>query len=191
MASTRRGRKSKQTPQRRNGSRTTKQLRAPTSADDLFQRTEVFQDTWERVLELVASMRQRGASFPQALAESGLMRETALRLAGPALRRLPNGRYVTRSRDSLLRVLVVPTPQGLTEVPLRSSTAASTIGEYLNALHVYLAKGDATALAEFQGLRVADADGVSIALVTDVARLDELASAGVLSFESIYARGGR
>ena len=176
---------------RRQSTRGSKQLRAPLSADDLFDRPEEFQETWEKVLELVASMRSRGASFQEALDESGLTRETALRLGGSALRQLANGRYVTRSRDSLLRVLVVPTPRGLTELPLRNSVDASTVGEYLNALHTYLAKGDATALDEFEGTRIVGADGAVITLVTDRAILDELASAGVLSFESIYARGAR
>lgn len=168
-----------------------RRLRAPISADDLFDRSEEFQDTWERVLDLITSMRNRGISFQQGLDESGLTRETVLRLGGSALRQLANGRYVVRSRDSLLRVLVVPTSRGLTELPLRSSVDASMVGEYLNALHTYLSKGDATALDEFEGTQITGADGTVIALVTDRDVLDELASAGVLSFESIYARGGR
>jgi hypothetical protein len=114
-----------------------------------------------------------------------------LRLGGSALRRLANGRYVARSRDSLLRVLVIPTPRGLAELPLRDSVDASTVAEYLNALHTYLANGDATALDEFKGSRIKGADGSVIVLLTDRTILDELASAGVLSFESIYARGGK
>jgi hypothetical protein len=135
-------------------------------------------------------MRADGASFEAALNESGLSRTTALRLVKSALRKMPNGRYVATRNDRLLRVLVVPSVDGLIEVVTRDSREASRVAAYLNAVHVYLAEGDADGLDAFRGVRVQGIDGASIELLTEPATLEWLGSAGVLSFESIYARGG-
>lgn len=43
-------------------------------------------------------------------------------------------------------------------------------------------------LAEFKGKYVVDAAGETIPLLSNLLELDELGSAGVLSFESLYMR---
>ena len=170
--------------------RATFTTRPPRTVNELFSATKTFQDEWERAVHLVSSMRAEGTSFEAALSESGLTRTSALRLVKSAVRKTPNGRYVATRSDRLLRVLVVPSVTGLIEVVTRDSRDASSIAEYLNAVHVYLATGDADGLEAFRGARVQGIDGASIELITDPATLDWLGSAGVLSFESIYARGG-
>jgi hypothetical protein len=48
--------------------------------------------------------------------------------------------------------------------------------------------GDYAALSEFKGKSIRDLAGIKIPLVTDREELARLGSAGVLSFESLYAR---
>lgn len=148
---------------------------------------ERVQDIHNRVAQAVAKMRD-GVSLQQAAREFGLNTETLVRLGGSALRKPPNGRYVARGTDRLFRILVLPTPRGLREIVLDDSRAASLVGKYWNAVHLYLATGDDSGLAEFVGEVVTDASGRRVPLLTNLDELDRLASAGVLSFESIYAR---
>jgi helix-turn-helix, Psq domain len=147
---------------------------------------ERVQDIHNRVAQAVAKIRE-GASLQQAAREFGLSTETLVRIGRSALRKLPNGRYVARGADRLFRVLVLPTTQGLREIILDDSRAASLVGRYWNAVHVYLATGDDSGLAEFVGEVVIDASRRPVQLLTNLNDLDRLASAGVLSFESIYA----
>jgi hypothetical protein len=148
---------------------------------------ERVRDIHNRVAQAVSRMGD-GASLQQAAREFSLSTETLVRIGRPALRKLPNGRYVARSADRLFRVLVLPTTQGLREIVLNDSRAASLVGKYWNAVHLYLATGDDSGLAKFVGEVVTDASGRPVQLLTNLNELDRLASAGVLSFESIYAR---
>jgi hypothetical protein len=90
--------------------------------------------------------------------------------------------------DRLLRILIVPTLAGLREVAVRDSRQASQLAEYWDAVQRYLQKGDESALRRFQGKHITDAHGEKFQLLTDREELDRLGSAGVLSFESLYAR---
>jgi hypothetical protein len=87
-----------------------------------------------------------------------------------------------------LRVLVIPTPKGLREIGTRDSRQASKAGKYSAAVQRYLQTGDDSALAQFRGKHIVDATGKRVQLLTDLDELDRLGSAGVLSFESLYAR---
>jgi len=71
---------------------------------------------------------------------------------------------------------------------VRGSKQVSLLAEYWNALHRYLQTGDASQLKTFQGKHIKDANGADVPLTTDQAVLNRLGSAGVLSFESLYAR---
>jgi hypothetical protein len=73
-------------------------------------------------------------------------------------------------------------------VAVRNSRDASLAGKYWNAVHTWVALGDASALAQFAGVQIVDAKGRRVLLLTDLRTLSRLAGAGVLSFESIYAR---
>ena len=113
---------------------------------------------------------------------------TVLRWADDTLRRQPNGRYSAKSTDRLVRELKVPTPTGPIEITIRGSREASRIANYWNALERYYRTGDASGLQRFRGLYVTDTRRQRIPFLTDLDVLNRLGSAGVVSFESIYAR---
>jgi hypothetical protein len=108
--------------------------------------------------------------------------------APSALRKLRNGRWVARPHDRLLRVLVIATRKGLREVGVRDSRQASLLGKYWTAVERYRDTGDASALKEFHGKYIIDTDGKRHRFLTDLRVLDHLGAAGVLSFETLYAR---
>jgi hypothetical protein len=158
------------------------------TVERFFAQPEWFQDLWSRVLEVISKMRVGGVSLSLAAREQSVDPRTVLRLASSALRRLPSGRYVAKARDRLLRVLVVVTNGGLREVGVRDSRIASLIGKHWAAVRLYLDTGDASGLRQFRGRFVSDGDGARFLLLTSLNELDHLASAGVLSFETVYAK---
>ncbi len=85
-------------------------------------------------------------------------------------------------------MLVLPTPQGLAEIVTRDSRSATIAGEYWNAVQIFLQTGDDTQLQGFRGQSIIDAEGKLVPLLTDLDELERLGAAGVLSFESLYAR---
>lgn len=85
-------------------------------------------------------------------------------------------------------MVIVPSDKGPVEVALLDSRQASILGKYWGAVHRYLAMGDASEIVKFNGKHITDADGKRLDLMTTLSELDRLGSAGVLSFESIYAR---
>jgi len=135
-------------------------------------------------------MRATGSSRRKAAQKYKISPTVVGRLTGRALRKQRNGQYVARKSDKLLRILVLPTSEGLREVATRDSREASKAAEYWNAVHRYLdpATGDASAIRQFDRKKITDANGKRVLLVTDLNELDRLGSAGVLSFESIYPR---
>jgi len=161
---------------------------APRTAADFYSRPKEFQEIWNRALHVVSRMRADGLSLAQASREYILKPRIVLNLVDKALRKASNGRYVARSRDRLLRILLIPTTNGLQEVALRDSRQATELAEYWDAVQRYLQKGDDSALRQFRGVRIKAADGQSVPLLTENEELDRLGNAGVLSFESLYAR---
>lgn len=141
-----------------------------------------------RVSQVVGLMRREHLSLAQAAKRVGISARVVVRESGTSLQRLPNGRYRARASDRLLRVVRIPTADGIRDASLRNSKDTSLIGEYWNAVHGYLAKGDTAGLDRFRGRHITAADGERIALLTDHDSLDRLGSAGVLSFESMYAK---
>lgn len=87
-----------------------------------------------------------------------------------------------------MRVLKIPTSGGTRDIAVRGSQQATLLAEYWNAVHWYLETGDSSRLTKFRGKSIKDANGAEIPLPTDRAELNRLGSAGVLSFESLYAR---
>ena len=135
-------------------------------------------------------MRAEGLSLRQASREYGIDARTVVRLGGTALRKASNGRYKAKASDRLLRVMIIPTREGTREVATRDSREASRIAEYSNAVQKYLQTGNDAALRKLRRKTVTDASGKRIRLITNLAELDRLGSAGVLSFESLYAKVG-
>ncbi len=163
-----------------------RKITRPRTSKQFYALPEVQQETWSRVTHVISKMRSEGASLTQASREFGLDPRIVRNRAGSALRKTKNGRYVARPSDKLLRVLVIPSPDGLTEVAVRGSETASRIAEYSAAVQKYLQTGDASRLKKFRRMKLLDEKGERIKLVTDLAELQKLGSAGVLSFESLY-----
>lgn len=162
--------------------------RAPRTARELFARPKQFQDLWNRVVNVVSKMRSEGVALRTASREHGLDPREVVPLAGSALRKRTNGRYVVRASDRLLRVLVIPTSDGLREIATRDSRQASLLANYWIAVEGYLTFDDSSALQEFKGKKIRNANGKKIPLLTDLTELSRLGSAGVLSFETVYAK---
>jgi hypothetical protein len=165
-----------------------KKLTRPRTSKQFFALPDAQQDTWERIVHVIAKMRSEGTSLTQASRDFDLDPRLVRSRAGSALRKAKSGRYVARPSDKLLRVLVIPSSEGLKEVVVRDSATASKIAEHSHAVQVYLRTGDSSRLKKFRRIKLLDEKGNRIKLVTDLAELQKLGSAGVLSFESLYAR---
>ncbi|MHB8218642.1 MAG: hypothetical protein ACYDDS_21425 [Candidatus Sulfotelmatobacter sp.] len=184
-------------PSRRKQRKTGKQRRSAGSdrnksarlrtVEEFFAMSEQDRDLWNNVGQAVTEVRT-GVSLRQAARKFGLDPRTVRRLAQPALRKLRNGRWAAKAHDRLLRVLVIPTRKGLSEIGVLDSRQASLLGKYWTAVERYRDTGDASALREFRGKYIVDAGKKRVPLLTNPRELDRLGSAGVLSFESLYAR---
>jgi len=173
---------------RRSSHRTNKKsFVEPQSMEEFFAMSETDQDLWKNVSQAVTEMRV-GASRRQAARKFGVDPRKLSQLARPALRKRRNGRWAAKTHDRLLRILPLPGRKGLIEVGTRDSRQASVIGKYWNAVNLYSDTGEASALREFRGKYIIDASGKRIRLLTNLAELDRLGSAGVLSFETPYAK---
>lgn len=162
---------------------------APRTAKQFFAKSKEAQGEWIDVTHVISKMRANRVSLTQAAIETGIDPHTVTRLGKSALRKRKNGTYIARRSDKLLRILTVPTADGLRETITRDSRQASQLGRYWSAVAKYLQTGDASKLEKFSRKRktVRDASGKKIRLLFDTSKLDELGSAGALSFESLYA----
>jgi len=133
-------------------------------------------------------MRAERVSLRKAARQFELDPRKVLKFAGSVLRKRKNGRYSAKPSDRLLRVLAVPTANGPREITTRDSKQASLLGQYWSAIQSYLQTGDDSELRKFKGQSVVAQSGETFPLITNLAELDRLASAGVFSFESLYAR---
>lgn len=160
------------------------------TARQYFSRSTEFQETWDDVVHAISRMRSKGMSLSRASEEIGIDPNVVIRLGRTALRKQPNGTYVPKKTDRLLRVLTVLTADGRQEIATRDSRQASQLGRYWDAVQRYLQMGDTSRLEKFQGKKITDASREQFLLLTDTEELNRLGKAGVLSFESLYARHG-
>ena len=173
--------------QRRTGTKKSA-LDVPKTIEEYRARSERFQDTWTRVTHVVTKMRADNVSLSEASREYGLNSRTVIRLGGSALRKRRNGQYVAKAADSRLRVLVILTDRGLGEIAIQDSREASQLAKYWDAVHKYLETGDSSAIRKIRRKYIKDANGRRVLLLKDLDELSRLGSAGVFSFESLYAR---
>jgi hypothetical protein len=186
------GMKRKQSRRRANKHRTPRRSKKnrfvePKSVEEFFAMSEDDQELWKNTEQGVTEVRG-GASARQAARKFNLDPRGFLQLARPALRKLRNGRWAAKTHDRLLRVLVIPTRKGLREIGTRDSRQASQLGKYWTAVDRYRDTGDGSALRGLKVKYIIDANGKRVRLLTDLGELDRLGSAGVLSFETLYAR---
>ena len=158
------------------------------SAAQYFAQPKRKRESLQKAAHVLSAMRTEGISLHAASREHSVSPRTVQRHAGAALRKTSRGTYMPRKSDRLLRVLVIPTPDGLAEIATMDSRAATTVAEYWNAVTKSLETGDDGELARFRGQSIIDAQGNAVPLLTDLDELERLGSAGVLSFQSLYAK---
>jgi hypothetical protein len=158
----------------------------PRNAEQYFSMPQRTQDVWDGVVNTLAKMRN-GLSLQQASREVGISSRTVLKLGHSALRKGSNGRYKATRSDTFLRLMRVPAPDGTREVLIKGSREARHLSGYWSALHVFLQTGNRFGLEAFRGKSINSVGG-PVSLPVDGAEIMRLASAQVLSFESIYGR---
>lgn len=175
---------------RRHGARPIRRQkdRRPQTAEQYFVQSKQAQDRWSRVTHVISKMRAEGASLREASREFGLDPRMVARLGKPALKKRANGRYTAKPTDNLLRVLVMPSSDGLREIAVRDSRQATLLAEYWVAVQRFLETGDAAALQRIRRKTITNSEGKRVRLIKDLAELERFGSAGVLSFESLYAK---
>jgi hypothetical protein len=187
----RKTRKKSRQKSRKPSARRTRRIypKRPTTARQYYSMSQKAQETWDSVAHVISRMRDR-VSLPKASKEFGIAPSVVVRLGRSALRKR-RGRYVATKTDHLLRVLTILGIKGKKEIATRDSRQASFAGGHWAAVQRYLQTGDDSALLRFKGKKVTDARGKRHLLLTDLQELNRQASAGVLSFESMYAGGSR
>ena len=133
-------------------------------------------------------MQSSEISLQKAARDIGINQKTVVKMAGSALRKRANGKYTVNKNERVLRVLVMPTPEGLKEIAVRGFEAASEIGKYDAAVQKYLRTGDDSKLKRFRRMKLKDASGNRIPFLTDTEELKRQGLAGQFSFESLYTR---
>jgi hypothetical protein len=131
-------------------------------------------------------MRTEGLSMKQAAKHNGTSTAAMKRYAGPALEKMPSGRYQAKPYDRLARRLHFLTPQGLISLDVRDSRSASKIALHWAAVARFLETGDERGLQPFQGKGVT-VDKRFYPFVTDPDLLERLGDEGQVSFEDLYA----
>jgi hypothetical protein len=162
--------------------------KAPRTTAQYDAKPEKFKATWDRVVAVISKLRSEKTSLQKVSKELGVSPRTVKRWAGSSLQKQSSGKWSAKKSDTLLRVLRIPTPDGVREIAVRGSRQATTLAEYSNAVQLYLQTGDASRLEKFNGKFIKDANGNPTPLITNRILLNRLGSAGVLSFESLYAR---
>jgi hypothetical protein len=158
------------------------QIRFPSRKTD--SRTS---ETRNRALAALGLMRREHLSLSEACRQEHIKPATFLHYVGSAVRQgKPGGRFRATAGDRFRRDLEIPTAQGRTVVSIHGSKSASRIANYLNAISEYLRTGNRTKLDSFKGQTV-KVDGKETELITDPAKLSELAEADELHFDQLYA----
>ena len=153
-------------------------------------RTERAREARERALAALALMRRKKLSLTAAVKAERTSPRTVKRYVRSALRQKgPGERSRPTPHDRIPRTLNVVTPEGTRPVTVRDSRTASRIAQYMNAVRTYSNTGDSSALARFRG-KSFQAAGVTYPFITDPAKLDQLADAGVLEIEGLYRAVG-
>jgi excisionase family DNA binding protein len=166
-------------------------FRPPTTIKQYLALSDRDQDIWDRIVQAPALLRSKGWPLPRVAHELSVPQELILRLARDAFRKLPNGRIVVKKRDRLLRLLAFPSDKGLMELFINDSREASRVGEFWNAVALYINKGDSSAIRLFDGEGVTDVTGQFHFFLTDLTELQRQGSFGTFRFESFYGRIAR
>jgi hypothetical protein len=93
-------------------------LGPPRTEAEYSAKPERFKDTWDRVLGVVSKMRREKVSPTQASHDAGISPRTVTRWGKTALQKQKNGKYVVKKSDSLLRLVMIPTPDGTRDIAI-------------------------------------------------------------------------
>lgn len=146
--------------------------------------------TRKRALRALSLMRRENLSLAQACRLEHIKPKTFLGHVGSAVSQdRPGGRYRAKQGDTFRRELRIPTALGEITVPVRGSKAAAKIARYQNAVGEYLRTGRVSKLNAFKGKTI-KVRGQRIDFVTDPTTLTDLANAGALQFDQLYAAIG-
>ena len=168
-----------------------KQIKIPKTVRQYFSQSPQSQQMWDSVVHVISKMRASRQTLSKAAKEFGIEPNLVIRLAGATLRKQSNGRYLVKKHDTLLRVVSALTTKGKLELAFKDSRQARLVGVHWAAVQRHLQRGDDSALLKFKGRKVIDASGKRHLLLTNLDELDRQASAGILSFESMYAGGAQ
>lgn len=161
----------------------------PRTEQELASKPNRFQDAYSKTKEVLRRMRtDRSLSVRKAAAEFDIDPRKVIRIGSSGLRRRKNGRLAVRPDDKLLRTVVIETSEGRRDITVRGFKQASLAGQHANAIRIRAFTGEAGAIKEFHGKHIIDASGNKVEFLTDLSQVDQLADAGVLSFESLYSR---
>src|SRR5690348_12081686 len=114
---------------RRNRGNKSLKIAPPKTADDFFALPEQVQNKYEKSLRVLAKMRTEGLSLKQSAKQAGIKPAMVRGIARRALKPRSNGSYAVTKTDSLLRVMMIPTREGMREISLRNSGQASTLAK--------------------------------------------------------------
>jgi hypothetical protein len=146
--------------------------------------------TRNRALHALRLMRSEHLSLAEACKRAHIKQSTFLRYVGDSVRHdRPGGRYRATPSDKHRRDLLLPTALGPAPIPIRGSKQATQVARYLNAVGVYLRKGDERQLKLFEGMKVGPR-GRQLELITDPETLSSLAEDGAFNLDQLYAAFG-
>ncbi|HEX5423904.1 MAG TPA: hypothetical protein VFW94_10170 [Candidatus Acidoferrales bacterium] len=146
-----------------------------------FPRTKREAQVLDKVLAAISLSRREGLDLRSAAKIEGTRLSTIRRYA-PSVLEKHKGKYRVKTFDRIPRSLNVVGPKGMQTLGVRSSRSASKISRYMNAVRNLIYKNDPSGLAQFRGKSVA-----GLRLITNVAKLRELADAGLLALDQLYA----
>lgn len=146
------------------------------------------EDAYRRALDAISlSRRDPKASLTKAARSSGTTVKTIRKYAEGAIEER-GGRFLAKPSDRLPRRMRMLTPRGEVVVKTTSSRTASRIADANNALRLYVATGEPSALKPFEGKSVRSG-GQVYEFATDRRTIDRHIRAGAVHFVDIYARG--
>lgn len=162
--------------------------RIPLSKRNYNALTGKQQDERERSLEVRRKLL-KGSDPNDAAADARIDLEMVIRNLGNIITTARNGGLTVRKNDNISRGMIIYTDGHPEAIVVGDSEQASTIGQYLNAVQVYLNTGDEAALSAFVGTAIVDENGEEYELETDPEALRTIAEATEEDFPKIYTGG--
>jgi 3-methyladenine DNA glycosylase AlkC len=134
----------------------------------------------------VLSMLRGGRDLHSATREVHVRLQTVQKHLGSVIVRR-KGEFVAKSNDRISRGLVIYENGRQSTITVKSSREASKIGEYFNAVRIFLDTGDKSALRQFKNVKIKDRKGVKHSLETNPEKIKDIEEGKEdREFHSIY-----